>query len=126
MFACKEDTVTISMHSLAIETFVPMLNDLSHLLDRGVEFSKSKGIDAAELVDARLAPDMYPLSRQVQLACDNAKGAVARVIGKDAPRHEDSEKTIDELMARITKTIDYLKSLKPKDFEGAEERRVRM
>lgn len=118
--------MTISMHSLAIDTFVPMLNDLTHLLDKGAEFAKAKGVDPAKLVNSQLAPDMYPLSRQVQLACDNAKGAVARVIGKDAPRHEDNEKTIAELKVRIAKTIDYLKGLRPQDFEGSETGRVRM
>ena len=118
--------MTISMHSLAVDTFVPMLSDLSHLLDKGAEFAKKKGFDADNLVNARLAPDMYTLGQQVQLACDNAKGAAARVIARDAPRHDDVEKTFEELQARIAKTVDYLKSLKSTDFDGAEERKVKL
>jgi len=118
--------LTISLHALAIETFVPVLSDLSHLLDKGAEFAKKKGFEPENLVNSRLAPDMYSLARQVQLACDNAKGAVARVVGKEPPRHDDTEETIDELKARIEKTIAYLKGVKPTDFEGAAERKVRM
>jgi uncharacterized protein len=122
----KENTVTISMHRLAVDTFVPMLSDLSRLLDKGAEFAETKHFDPENLVSARLAPDMYALGRQVQLACDNAKGAVARVIGKEAPRHEDNEKTIADLKGRIAKTIDYLKSLTSAEFESSEEQNVRL
>lgn len=118
--------MTISLHALAVETFVPMLSDLSHLLDKGAEFAKTKGFDPENLVNSRLAPDMYSLAGQVQVACDNAKGAAARVVGREPPRHDDTEKTINELKARIEKTIAYLKDLKPSDFEGAAERTVRM
>jgi len=118
--------VTTSLHALAIETFVSGLSDLSHLLDKGAEFAERKGFDSENLVNSRLAPDMYSLARQVQLACDNAKGTAARAIGKESPQHADTEKTIVELKARIEKTIAYLKGLKPSDFEGAAERKVRM
>ena len=90
----KEISVKFSLHAMAIETFVPMLNDLSHFLDKGAEHAKAKGYDSVVLVNARLAPDMYSLARQVQLACDNAKGATARLIDKEPPRHEDDESTI--------------------------------
>src|SRR5258708_9810915 len=103
----KEIRVTISLHATAIETFVPMLNDLSQLLDKGALHAKAKGLDPKVLVEARLAPDMYPLARQVQLACDNAKSVTARLAAPDAPRHQDNEKTIHHLHAPIPKTIPY-------------------
>ncbi len=116
----------ISMHAMAIDSFVSMLTDLSQLLDKGAQHAKARGIGEEVLVNARLAPDMYPLARQVQLACDNAKSGTARLIGRDPPRHEDNEKSIGELKARIAKTIDYLKGLNATVFEGTDERKVQM
>jgi hypothetical protein len=118
--------MTISMHAMTVDTFVSMLSDLSHVLDKGAAHAETKKFGADVLVNARLAPDMYNLARQVQLACDNAKGPAARLIGKEPPRHEDSEKTIEELKARIAKTVDYLKSIKPSEFDGTDERTIRM
>jgi len=114
------------VHAVAIKTFTGMLRTLSTLLDKGVEHAAAKGIDPAELVNARLSEDMYPLSRQVQIACDMAKNSTARILGLEPPRFEDVEQTIDELKARIAKTIDYLEGLPEAAFEGAETRDVVM
>src|SRR4029077_13000767 len=67
-------------------------------------------------------PDMFPLTRQVQIACDTAKGAVARLAGIEIPKHEDTEQTFDELKARIAKTLAFVESVKPAQIDGSEER----
>jgi hypothetical protein len=96
--------VKISMHTMAIDTFVPMLRSLSEILDKGAQHARAKKLDPASLVNARLATDMYPLVKQVQLACDQAKNTTARLMGTEPPRSEDNEKTFDELKARIATT----------------------
>ena len=98
----------ISMYTMAIDTFVPMLRSLSEILDKGAEHASAKKLDPDALVNARLAPDMYPLVKQVQIACDQAKNSTARLIGTEPPHFEDNEQTLDELKARIATTIDYL------------------
>src|SRR5262245_14256408 len=96
---------------MAMDTFVPMLRTLSTLLDKGAEHMKSKGLKPDTLVEARLAPDMFPLARQVQIACDGAKSAAARLTGQEPPKFEDTEKTLDELKTRIRRTLDYIASV---------------
>lgn len=109
------------MYVLSVETFAPMLANLSALLDKA---EAQLGAEAEALVDARLAPDMFPLSRQIQIACDMAKGCVARLSGREPPAKPDEEKTLAELKARIAWTIDYVKSAGPEAFEGAEDRDI--
>jgi hypothetical protein len=116
--------VKITIHSIATETFVPMLQSLSHILDKGAEHSRASKSDPAALVSARLAPDMYTLGQQVQIACDQAKDAIARLTCLDAPQFENNEKTLDELKARIAKTIEYVQSVRAAAFEGAEDRKI--
>jgi uncharacterized protein len=116
--------VKISIRSMATETFVPMLQSLSNILDKGAEHARASKSDSAALINARLAPDMYTLAQQVQIACDQAKDATARLTGQDAPQFENNEKTIDELKARIAKTIDYVQSVRAAVFEGAEDREI--
>ncbi|MBX6323532.1 MAG: DUF1993 domain-containing protein, partial [Rhodospirillaceae bacterium] len=84
----------------------------------------ARKIEPAVLLGARLYPDMFPFTRQVQLASDFAKGAGARLAGLEVPRYEDTETTFDELKARIGRTLDFLDGLKPAQFEGAEEREI--
>ncbi|MEI9965627.1 MAG: DUF1993 domain-containing protein [Caulobacteraceae bacterium] len=115
-----------AVQTFAIGTFVPVLRTLSTLLDKAAAHAAAKGIDPAELLAARLAPDMMPLSGQVQLASDYSKNSTARIIGQTPPSFPDDEKTIDELKARIAKTIDYLESIPAAAFEGAETRAVTM
>ena len=114
----------ISIYAMAIETYVPILRSLSHVLDQGAEHALAKKSDAAELVSARLAPDMYTLAQQVQLACDQARDATARLSGKDAAQLEDIGKTLEELKARIDKTLKYVESIRPDAFDGAEDRKI--
>jgi hypothetical protein len=118
--------VNISVYTMAIETFVPMLRSLSALLDKGAQHASAKHLDSAVLVNARLAPDMFPLVKQVQVACDQAKNSTARLMGQEPPRFEDTEQTFGELKVRIARTIDYLQSAPAAAFDGAENRDLRI
>ena len=113
--------MTPIMYAMSVETFVPMLKNLSALLDKA---SAQLGSGADELVEARLAPDMFPLSRQVQIACDFAKTASGLLSGREPPRFEDDEKTLAELKARIAKTLAYVQDAPASAFEGAETRNI--
>ncbi len=101
-----------------------MLKNLQGWLDKGVAHAKAKNFDPGVLLESRLAPDMLPLTRQVQAACDGAKFFAARLSGKEPPKHPDTEKTMDELRARISAVVEYCSSFKESDFTGAEERAV--
>lgn len=109
----------ITMHAMTIGTFVPVLKNLSTLLDKGAEHAKREKFD---LVNARLAPDMFPLSLQIGLACNRAMDSTERLIGGAPPSVANDEKTVGELQARIKSTIAYLERVKPADFDGAEDR----
>ena len=113
-----------SIYAMAVKTYVPMLRSLSHVLDQGAEHARAKKSNAADLVNARLAPDMYTLAQQVHLACDQASDSTARLSGQDAPQFENNEKTLEELKARIDKTLKYVESVRADAFEGAEDRKV--
>ncbi|HLW91178.1 MAG TPA: DUF1993 domain-containing protein [Roseiarcus sp.] len=116
----------ISAYTLSVETFASKLGSLSALLDKGAEHAKAAAFDPATLVNARLAPDMYPLATQVSLACRNAEDGAAKLIGgsRRPPPLVDDEKTFDGLKARIEEALAYLRSLDAAAFEGAEDRRV--
>jgi hypothetical protein len=114
--------VTFSIETMARGTFVPMLRSLGGLLDKAA----ASGIDPAALVAARLAPDMYTLAQQVQLVCDHATGGVARLVGREPPRVEDGEATLETLKARIARAIAYVESVEPSAFDGAAEREIEM
>src|SRR6185503_7185560 len=116
----------ISVHAVTVDTFAAALSNLSVLLEKGAAHAAAKKFDPSVLVNARLAPDMFPLLRQVQIACDLAKNSVARLAGLEPPRFEDNEKTIEELRARIARTIDYLKGVPASAFEGAEDRDIKV
>jgi uncharacterized protein len=116
----------MSVDALAMETYVPALRTLSELLDKGVEHSKAKGTDAAALLKERLAPDMFPLALQVQLACHHAKDGTARATGQEPPKLDTSELPFTELKALIEQTIQALSSTTAKAFDGAEDRRIEL
>jgi hypothetical protein len=113
--------MSISMYSASVPVFTTMLGNLSHFLDKAQAFVDQKPCDPAALTQFRLAPDMLPFTRQVQIACDAAKNAVARISGVAAPRYEDTEQTLPELKARIQKTLDYLTSVPAIDGTEAKE-----
>jgi hypothetical protein len=101
----------MSMSNGCIQVFEIGLNALSAVLDKAETYAKAKSIDPAVLLNARLFPDMFAFTRQVQSACDQAKNGGARLAGIEPPRYEDSEKTIAELKARISKTVAFVKTL---------------
>ncbi len=104
--------MSISMYQSSIPVFIHQLENLSKILDKASVHAESKQIDPAVFINARLAPDMYPLSRQVQIASDIVKGCAARLSGIEVPSYKDDETTFSDLQARIAKTIDFLKSVK--------------
>ena len=117
--------MSLSMHSASIPYFVRALNNLSAILEKGAAHAQEKDIDPSILVTDRLFPDMFPLSRQVQIACDVSKGAAARISGIEAPSHEDSESSFEELIERINKTIEFLNSLPTDKINGTEEKEIK-
>lgn len=116
----------ISMHAMSVELLSRTLGNLSAFLEKGAGSAKQREFDPAVLLTSRLAPDMYPLTRQVQIACDVAKSCVARLTAQEPPRFPDTETSFEELHARIARTVDYLKSIPPSAFEGAETRDIRL
>lgn len=114
----------MSLYDLTIPHFDKSLQNMERWIDKAIEFAKTKKFEPNDLLTARLAPDQFPLGRQVMAACDQAKFVPARITGKDAPSHPDTEKTWDELKTRIRSVREYIKSYKPADFEGAETRHV--
>lgn len=113
--------MTISMHQISAPRFINILNNLSAILDKAQAHADANKIDASALTTYRLYPDMFAMARQVQIACDTAKGAVARLAGVDIPVHEDTEQTLAELKARIAKTVAFIQSLKPAQIDGSED-----
>jgi hypothetical protein len=108
------------MSSATLPILNTMLGNLDHFLDRAQAFVETRKCDPLALTQFRLAPDMLPFSRQVQIACDTAKNGVARLSGVEAPRFEDTEVTIEELKARIRKTLDYLATVPATSLDGTE------
>ena len=113
-----------TMFSYTVETYVRGLTNLQNFLTKAETFAKEKKFDLDTLLQSRLAPDMYPLVKQIQVASDTAKGTVARLCGKQPPVFEDKEKTFAEIRTRVTKTIDYVKTFKDTDFKNCEDRRI--
>ena len=118
--------MTISMYHASAPRFINMLTNLSAILDKAQAHVDAKKIDQAALTNFRLYPDMFPMKRQVQIACDTAKGAVARLAGVEVPKHEDTEETFAELKARIAKTIAFVESIKPTQIDGSEEKNIHL
>lgn len=116
--------MTTSLYDFTVPSFTRALQNLARQLEKAQTYAGNKKIDFKALAETRLIADMHPLTSQVQIACDNAKGAVARLAGIEAPRHEDNEKTYEELQARIAKTLDFISSAKREQFDGAEDRQV--
>jgi hypothetical protein len=116
--------MSISLYDVSIPIFTLSLNNLAAILDKAETYAGAKKVDAKVLPQARLIADMLPLSAQIQIACDTAKGAAARLAGIAVPKHEDTEATITELKARVGKTLDFIKTIKPAQLQGAETREI--
>ena len=114
----------MSMANASIPVFEVGLNTLAALLDKAETYAEAKGVDPTVLLNARLFPNMFALTRQVQSACDAAKNGGARLAGIDPPSYEDNEKTIAELKARIAKTVAFVKSLDTKNIDESADREI--
>lgn len=114
------------MYQYTVPQFVRLLNSLKGLIKKAEAHAEAKKFDPTILLQARLAPDMYPFVKQVQVTTDMAKGCAARLAGKEPPKYEDNEKTVSELYERIDKTIAYLNTFKADDFRGCEDRRINL
>lgn len=118
--------MSISMVQATSPRFVNGLRNLSHILKRAQAHALAQRYDPQALLQARLFPDMFPLMRQVQIACDNAKGAVARLAGLEVPKHEDTETSFDDLQARIDKTIHFIEHVDAVKLDGSEVRAIHL
>jgi hypothetical protein len=114
----------MSFYEAAVPAYLQILGSLTGILTKAEAHCAAKKIDPAVLLSARLYPDMLPLSRQIQLTCDFATKGCARLTHSDVPSIPDTEKSFDELKARLASTIDYVKAFKPAQFDGAETRDV--
>ena len=116
--------MSLTMYQASIPAFVRMLDNLSTILNKAAAHAEAKKIAPAIFINARLAPDMFPLSRQVQIATDMVKGCAARLAGIEVPSYEDNEATFEELQARVAKTIAFLQSISAEQIDGSEERDI--
>ena len=116
----------ISMHAMTHDVFKRSLAQLLHVMEKGVANAKARGFDTSVLVSSRLAPDMLPFSKQIQLTSDFAKNSMARLAAVDPPKFEDSETTMDELVARVKKTLEYIGTIPASAFEGSETRDIKI
>lgn len=114
------------MYMQTLQQAIKMLENLSKILDKGIKYAETRKFDPANLFGARLAPDQFHLARQVQVCCDISKNAAARLAGKEPPRFEDNEATMDELKQRIAKTVEYLRTFQESDFQGADSRQIKL
>ncbi|MDX2220046.1 MAG: DUF1993 domain-containing protein [Burkholderiales bacterium] len=116
--------MTVSLYRITVPAFEHTLGCLKDILRKAEDHAAAKKIDPSVLLNARLYPDMFALTRQVQIATDVAKGACARISGQEIPKYEDNETSFAELQARINKTLAYIGSFEPKDIDGQEERDI--
>ena len=116
--------MTISMYQASVPRFVNILGNLSNIIDKAQAHVDAKKLDVATLTGYRLFPDMLPLTTQVQIACDTAKGVVARLAGVEIPAYEDNEKTLADLKARVAKTIAFIQTMTPLLIDGTEDKDI--
>lgn len=114
----------LDLHHSVTQTAIRGLTALDAILDKAAAYAEARKIDPAVLLGSRLAPDMFPLSRQLQIACDFAKSPIARLAGMEVPKFEDTETTFPEFKARIAKTLDFVRSVPADKLVGAEERTI--
>lgn len=116
--------MTISMFQASAPRFANTLKNLSAILDKAQAHCEARKIDPLVLTSSRLYPDMFPFTRQIQIACDAAKGACARLAGVENPSFEDNEHTFADLKARIAKTADFIGSIKPAQIDGSDDKDI--
>jgi uncharacterized protein len=118
------DPMAFNIYDVSIPVCVRALTNLATLIEKAAAHAEAKKIDPVVFAQARLYPDMLPFTRQIQIACDTAKGAGARLAGLEVPKHEDNEVTLADLKHRVAKTLDFLKSISPEKLSGAETRAI--
>jgi hypothetical protein len=118
--------MSISMHSASAPVFQRLLHNMLNWLDKADAHAQARGFDPVNYLGLRLAPDMLPLARQIQIASDAAKACMARLAGQELPKWADDEATLDDLRARIRKTIDYVASFEPAQIDGSETREIQI
>ena len=116
--------MSLTLHAATAPAFTRMLNNLLAWFDKAQAHAEARKFDANNYLGLRLAPDMLPLTRQVQIACDGAKGCMARLAGVEVPKWDDTEATLDELRARVRRTLDYVASFTPAQIDGSEAREI--
>lgn len=116
--------MSVSLYDVSIPIFTLSLTNLSVILDKAASHAEAKKVDPKAIPQARLIVDMLPLSAQIQIACDTAKGAAARLAGIEIPKHEDTEATLADLKARVAKTLDFIRTIKPEQLQGSETREI--
>jgi hypothetical protein len=117
--------MAISMHDACVPTVTRALTNLMAVLEKGAAHCEAKKIDPAVMMASRLYPDMFPLAKQVQIASDVSKIGSSRLAGTEPPKYEDNETTFKDLVERLRKTVDYLRTLKPEQFDGSETRTIK-
>jgi hypothetical protein len=116
--------MSLSMYQASVPVFVRALKNLTGVLHKGEAFATARKIDPAVLISDRIAPDMFPLLRQVQIATDIARRGVARLAGVEPEKFEDNEKTFADLYDRINRTIAFLESFRPQQIDGTEDKQI--
>ncbi len=116
--------MTISMYQASVPRFVNMLGNLAGILDKAQAHAEARKLDPATLPASRLFPDMFPLIRQVQIACDAATGGVARLAGLDVPAYDNAEKTLPDLKERVQKAIAFVQGITPAQVDGSEDKDI--
>jgi hypothetical protein len=116
--------MSIKFYDVSLPVLIRGLTNLAAVIDKAADHAAAKKIDPVVLAQARLYPDMLPLTAQVQIACDTAKGAAGRLAGVEIPKHDDNEANLADLKYRIAKTLDFLKSVSAEKLEGAESRAI--
>jgi uncharacterized protein len=116
--------MSLSMHSASVPVFVRMLGNVLAWLDKAQAHAEARKFDPGNYLGLRLAPDMLPFARQIQIASDGAKGCVARLAGLEVPKWEDNEATLEDLRARVRKTIDYVQSVPAAQIDGSDAREI--
>ena len=112
------------MHASSAPAFLRMFNNMLAWLDKAQAHAEARKFDTANYLGLRLAPDMLPFTKQIQIACDMAKGCVARLAGQEVPKWDDSESTLDELRARIRRTLDYVQGFSAAQIDGSDAREI--
>ncbi len=113
--------MTISMYQVSVPRLANILGNLSNILDKAQDHIDERNLDVAALMNYRLALDMYPFSKQVQITCDKTRSVVALLAGLEVPYYEDNEQTLTELKVRIAKTIAFIQSVPPEQIDGTED-----